>query len=180
MAATLAKALELFKAEGKLPGIAVDLGFGSGIDTLVLLERGWQVVAIDIDKSSLMMFEQTVPAPIRSKLTLVEKSFSNIELPKALLINASFSLPFCQPEYFETTWNKVANSLLPGGRFAGHFFGPQDSWATNSSMTFHTHQHLINLFDDFTIESLEETKKAGKTLNGDEKQWHVFHAVIRK
>jgi tellurite methyltransferase len=180
IAATLAKALEFFNAERKPPGIAVDLGCGSGTDTLVMLEKGWQVVAVDSDRGSLTMLEQTVPMSIKPRLTLVQKSFADVELPRALLINASFSLPFCQPEYFDTAWKKITNSLLQGGRFAGHFFGPHDSWATNSSMTFHTRQQLIDLFEDVTIESLDETIKVGKTLGGKEKQWHVFHTVIHK
>jgi trans-aconitate methyltransferase len=46
---TLLTALNYFEAEAPVdsPRVAVDLGCGDGRDTVELLRRGWQVLAID-------------------------------------------------------------------------------------------------------------------------------------
>jgi 2-polyprenyl-3-methyl-5-hydroxy-6-metoxy-1,4-benzoquinol methylase len=47
---TLLKAIALVEQEEWLPSLrtAIDLGCGVGNDTLALLRRGWQVLAIDM------------------------------------------------------------------------------------------------------------------------------------
>ncbi len=46
---TLLDALERFTA----PGVAVDLGCGTGRDTVELLRRGWKVVAVDSEEEAI-------------------------------------------------------------------------------------------------------------------------------
>ena len=46
---TLLAAVERFAA----PGLAVDLGCGTGRDTVELLRRGWHVVAIDSEEEAI-------------------------------------------------------------------------------------------------------------------------------
>jgi tellurite methyltransferase len=180
MAATLAKALALLRSERVKPGVAIDLGCGSGVDAISLLLDGWHVVAIDKDQGTLKTFEQSVPQSLKTNLKIVASSFVDIKLPTSLLINASFSLPFCHPDRFINVWSGITESLLPGGIFAGHFFGPNDSWAIKKEMTFHKRSQLLTLFGGFKIESFDEIDKSGTTLSGNEKHWHVFHVVLRK
>ena len=82
------------------PGFALDLGCGSGRDTLTLLARGWRVHAIDTEQDAFVRLEQSVPTMQRGQLTWALGRFEEIDLPKANLANASFSLPFCRPEMF--------------------------------------------------------------------------------
>lgn len=180
IAATLAKALALLSSERVKPGVAIDLGCGSGVDAISLLLDGWYVIAIDNDQATLEAFEKSVPQPLKKNLKLVATSFVDIKLPTSLLINASFSLPFCHPDRFVDVWSGITKSLLPGGIFAGHFFGPNDSWAIKKEMTFHERSQLLTLFEGFAIESFDEIDKVGTTLAGNEKHWHVFHVVLRK
>jgi SAM-dependent methyltransferase len=51
---TLLDALDRFEAEKRAPGTAVDLGCGTGRDTLELLRRGWRVVAIDSQPEAIV------------------------------------------------------------------------------------------------------------------------------
>lgn len=112
-------------------------------------------------------------------LMTITGSWDKIQLLSTSLVNASFSLPFCRPEKFNILWKKVAQSILPGGRFAGHFFGVNDSWAGDTEKTFHTKEDVLDLFKEFKIEYFEEVEKDGKTLGGKEKHWHVFHVVAK-
>jgi hypothetical protein len=48
----------------------------------------------------------------------------------ARLVLPGVSLPFCAPDRFPEVWRAVTHALRGGGGFAGHFFGPHDSWAS--------------------------------------------------
>jgi hypothetical protein len=95
-------------------------------------------------------------------------------------VNASWSLPFCPPEHFQSLWQKIAASIHPGGRFAGHFFGVHDEWATNKRMTFHTAMQVKNLFRRFEKELFLEKEWDGTTASGKKKHWHVLSVVAKK
>ena len=55
---TLLMALEAWNGS---PGFALDLGCGSGRDTLTLLAHGWRVYAIDAEQDAFARLEQSVP-----------------------------------------------------------------------------------------------------------------------
>ena len=40
------------------------------------------------------------------------QDFENIELEKNNLLVANFSIPFCNKDYFDEFWKKIANSIL--------------------------------------------------------------------
>ena len=48
---------------------AVDLGCGSGIDTLAMLRRGWRVFAIDAEEEAIERVRRRVPGTLSSRLT---------------------------------------------------------------------------------------------------------------
>lgn len=99
-------------------------------------------------------------------------------MPKSVdLVNASFSLPFCSPEYFGDFWEQIVLSLGNGGRFCGQFFGDRDSWASRTSMNHHTREQVEELLLPFKIEFFEEEYFWGKTALDEEKYWHIFHIV---
>lgn len=180
-AATLIFALGKFKKEN-ISGEqkkAIDLGCGNGIDSIALLNDGWCVTAIDKEQSAIDHLSANVSPILQSKLITLPVSFEEAVIPSALFINATFSLPFSAPETFPIVWKNILNALSPGGRFAGHFFGLEDSWSIREDMTFHTPETLKELFADFSVEHLEETKREGKTIGRAIKRWHVYHIVAR-
>jgi SAM-dependent methyltransferase len=179
---TLLAALARFEAErpGNEPGFAIDLGCGAGRDTFELLRRGWHVLAVDRQPEALAHLEaQALPA-WQSRLQTQVAGFEQLRLPPARLVNASFALPFCQPGDFKRLWAEIVQALPPGGRFAGHFFGPNDSWANTPEMTFQTEAEVRALLAEFEIELFEERDEEGKTALGDSKHWHIFGVVARK
>ena len=179
---TLLVALERFEAEKSAVGsrFAVDLGCGEGRDTVELLKRGWHVLGIDGEKEAiarLLRRPDINPERLETQVARVEE----VTLPESVdLVNASFSLPFCPPEYFPSLWGKIVESLHSGGRFCGQLFGDRDSWAIYTSMNHHTREQVEVLLQPFEIEMFEEEEHPGKTALGEDKHWHIFQIVARK
>ncbi len=174
---TLVKALNFF---GDYTGFAIDLGCGNGMDTIELLKRGWEVLAIDKSQEGLSIIENNTNLLYKSKLTTKQASFEGVNLPEADFINASLSLPFCQPEYFGRIWEQINVSLGIKGRFAGNLFGEHDEWTKYSNMTFHTKEQVHNLFKEFEIEFFYEYNGDGKVTGGASKHWHYYQVVAKK
>ena len=159
---------------------AIDLGCGDGRDTVELLRRGWNVMAIDGEQEAIDRLLQRSDINIQLLQTRIAK-FENIDLPsKADLINASFSLPFCEPKIFPSLWNKIVSTLISGGRFSGQLFGDRDSWVADPTINYHTMSDVESLLKPFEIELLNEEDRDGKTALGNKKHWHIFHIVARK
>lgn len=186
---TLLKALANFEAEmddrpndrpPETPRLAVDLGCGDGRDTVELLRRGWQVLAIDGEQKA---FERLLSRPEiqPDRLQTQLMRFEALALPPAVdLINASFCLPFCPPSRFPNLWQTIVTALQPGGRFCGHLFGDRDSWVVYPHRTHHTRPQVEVLLSPFEVEWLYEEEHPGVTAIGEEKYWHIFHITARK
>jgi SAM-dependent methyltransferase len=157
---------------------AFDLGCGEGTDTLELLARGWSVTAIDNDPGGLDLLRARIPPPAADRISLVQTSFTDVELSDAHLIHAGFSLPFTPPSDFPALWANIRRALVPGGIFAGQLFGNEDDWAATPGMTFHTREEIDRLLAAMEIIRLTEFKEDGPS-GGGLKHWHVFHILAR-
>ena len=162
------------------PGIAVDLGWGDGRDTTEILRQNWAVLAIDRESDAITRL--LARSDVNTKqLTTQIISFEELQLSaKVDLINASFCLPFCDPEAFPNLWNKIFNSLTSGGRFSGHLFGDRDSWSSSELINTFTRSQVETLLQSYAIELLEEEEHPGKTPLEEDRDWHIFHIVARK
>lgn len=158
---------------------AVDLGCGSGTDTLALLERGWAVTAVDRDEAGLGLLRKRVPEESAGQLTITCGGFADVELPTAALVHAGFSLPFCAPDDFAVVWKGIREALQPGGVFAGQLFGPRDSWAGSLRMSFHCAEQVRELLDGAEVLHLGESEWDGASASGA-KHWHVFDVMFRQ
>ena len=158
---------------------AIDLGCGEGSETVVLLARGWNVLAIDGDAGGIKRLIEQAPNGSQHRLQTQVSKFEDVTLPTVDLVHASYSLPFCDPAHFSTLWEKISNAIKPGGRFAGQFFGVNDTWAFRKDMTFHTEEQVRVLFDGFETESFHEQDEDGEATTGP-KHWHVFTVIAKK
>ena len=180
--ATLLDALERF--DPVVERLAVDLGCGTGRDTVEMLRRGWFVYAVDGQAEAIERLRARAGADAR--LTAEVVRFEDVHLPPTHLVNSSFALPFCPPDAFPGLWQQIVDSLRPGGRFAGQLFGVRDDWApargapAENPMTFHTRDEVEEYARPFEIERLDELEKDGRTAVGASKHWHVFHLVLQK
>jgi SAM-dependent methyltransferase len=171
----LAACQELGDGAGRM---AIDLGCGEGSDVLELLAHGWTVTAIDAEPAGLASLEARVPAAAAERIQVVCRSFTQVDLPRASLIHAGFSLPFCPPPEFPVLWAHIRRALMRGGIFAGQLFGTRDSWADNPSMIFHTRQDVQALLAGLQILRLSETERDGQAFSGP-KHWHTFDILAR-
>ena len=173
----LTKALEYF---GDFSGYAVDLGCGSGIDTIALAERGWKVYAVDSTPDGFENIMSKLKESARSNVECVPGRFEDMIIPEADLIYSSFSIPFCKADTFDDFWNRIVKAVKPAGRFAGNLFGEKDEWAGLPDVTVITKERAEELFVDFETEYFREFYSEGPAVLTPTKMWHLFEIVAKK
>jgi len=159
--------------------VAVDLGCGDGTETLALLARGWTVIAVDGAPAAIARLRASVAPDDRARLTTFVAPFHELQLPDADFVYAGLSLPFCGPREFGEVWRRISTAVRPQGVFAGHFFGPHDSWSGTGDMTSQTREEVEGLLDEFDVHLLHEQDEDGPAVSGP-KHWHVFHVIASK
>lgn len=168
----------------ELPATAIDLGCGGGRDTASLLEAGLTVLALDGDAAAGKALRTRFPDAWGSgRLTFRRVDFSRgeLDLPASGIVNASFCLPACPPDRFGRLWSQIADAVAPGGLFAGHLFGPNDSWARRGdNLTIHNRRDIDVLLAGWEPLLVEEEESDAVTPRGSAKHWHFFHVVARK
>jgi SAM-dependent methyltransferase len=170
----LRDALDRFDRPDRV-GRAVDVGCGQGIETMELLRRGWNVVAIDAEPDGMRRVRER--AGDDPRLTTVVSPMQDADIPAADLIHAAFSLPFCPPAAFPGLWERIRGALRPGGRFVGNLFGDRDTWAsTQPDMTFFDPERARALFEDLELEVFREQEEEGDAW-GEPKHWHYFDVI---
>ena len=160
------------------PGQAVDLGCGAGIETLAMLTRGWRVFATDAEEEAVERVRRRIRPELAERLQTRVARMEDVELPRADLVLASFSLFFCDPGRFADVWRKIGGSLAGGGRFVGELLGDRDTWAPEDDMSSFSASEARALFEGWSVERFDEEEKDGDACSGP-KHWHVFHVVSR-
>lgn len=176
-------------------GVALDLACGEGRDTIELLRRHWCVLAVDGHPEAIARLRARVPEDLQAYLRAGIETFEDLPLPPGMfdLVNASFALPHCPKDAFAGLWSRLVASIRGpgesgasprGGRFAGQFFGVEDSFARQPEpgieRIFHTRTEVERLLVPFELERFEEINRPGRDAFGQPKHWHVFHVVARK
>lgn len=161
------------------PGLALDLGCGTGRDTLVLLERGWQVLAVDAEAEALSGLRQRVPVLLQARLETRQERFETTKIPRCDLVNSSFALPFCEAASFPALWTRITAAVRPGGLFCGQLFGERDGWASRG-VTVVAAAALEQLLQDWQVLQHVEEEEDGHTAVGRSKHWHIHHLVLQR
>ena len=181
---TLIRALAKFDAtpSDAAPRLALDLGCGTGRDTVELLRRGWCVLAVDAEETALAELAARPEAKAAgTRLDIRHAKFEAIALPRCTLVNSSFALPLCPPEAFPGLWSRICDALESGGRIACQLLGPRDSWAARRPpIAIHSRAAAEALLAGLETEMLEEEETDSVTPRGQKKHWHIFHIVARK
>ena len=96
---------------------AIDLGCGTGIETVAILRRGWRVFAVDAEPVGIERLLVRASAPERERLQARVGSIEDVALPTADLVWAGYSLFFIPPQRFATTWTGIRASVQLTGPF---------------------------------------------------------------
>ena len=167
---TLLYALEKFEAEhpnNEQPLKAIDLGCGNGRDTVELLRRGWQVLAVDAQQSAIDGLLSRREADENVLLETMTSRFEKISLPESDLINASFSLPLVSPQDFPELWDRMLTSLTPGGRISCQLYGDRDSWVGNPGITFLLIVQLTRCYTHLIQNTSAKRRRTAKRLEAE-------------
>lgn len=160
-------------------GHAIDIGAGATLkDSLYLVSQGFDVTALDKE----VAVELAVKEIGSEHLEACISKFADFDFRENRydLATANYSLPFTEPKMFGAIFEKIKNSLVPGGIFCGQFFGGHDAWHTNKNLTFLSKDNAMAMLDGMEIILFKEKEFDGKTADGNPKHWHVFDIIARK
>jgi len=174
---SLIKALTYFDTTVFKNQTAIDLGCGNGRDTLFLLSKGFNVYAIDSSPDSIKIINENISQKDREKLILECTSFNEANWRNALLINASYCLPFCKKENFKSVWSNLEKSIQSNGIFTGHFFGVNDDW---KDLKLLERNEIDRMLNNFEILFFDEQEMDKESCTGPIKHWHIFEVIAKK
>lgn len=155
---------------------AIDLGCGAGNDTEFLISKGFKVTAIDNNEQVKSILESRI---LNSEnLGIIIDDFSKIDLPKADLVNANFSMHYVKENFDCFMTNLLKNAINPSGVFIGNFLGKEDDWKEN--ITAVEKEKLLEYFKDFNIFYFSEEKYYQDATSKKNKFWHVYTVIAQK
>ena len=159
--------------------LAVDLGFGSGVETEELLRRGWRVCAIDGDPTAAELLTRRLSTEQAARLTVLTSDFSDIDaLPEVSLVHAAWALPYAGSA-FPRLWEVLMSALAPGGWIGCELFGDRDTMAGHPRVTAHSEAEARRLLEPLSVVEFDTIEQDGMSYGGPQ-HWHVHSVVARR
>ena len=155
---------------------AIDLGCGSGNETVYMIKNGIKVLAIDRQLNQDFILNRLSDNE-KKMISFKESSFEDVELPRTNLLTAFFSIPFCNPNNFDELWNKIYNSIEDDGYFVGQLFGDRDAWNVLDSINTFPIDKVKDYLKKYSIIKLEEVEYVRES---DNKKWHFYDIIAQK
>ena len=155
---------------------AIDLGCGSGNETVYMVKNGIKVLAIDRQLNQDFILNRLSDSE-KQLISFKESSFEDVELPKTKLLTAFFSIPFCNPNNFDELWTKIYNSIEDNGYFVGQLFGDRDTWNVVKSINTFSIDKVKEYLKNYNIIKLEEIEYVRES---DNKKWHFYDIIAQK
>ena len=155
---------------------AIDLGCGSGNETVYMIKNGIKVLAIDRQLNQDFILNRLSDNE-KKMISFKESSFEDVELPNTKLLTAFFSIPFCNPNNFDELWTKIYNSIEDNGYFVGQLFGDRDAWNVVESINTFSIDKMKEYLKNHNIIKLEEIEYVRES---DNKKWHFYDIIAQK
>ncbi|WP_222192876.1 class I SAM-dependent methyltransferase [Modestobacter italicus] len=159
--------------------LALDLGFGAGVETALLLDHGWRVLAIDGDPAAGDSLTARLPADQAERLTVGTETFAELDaLPPAHLVHAGRSLPYAGA-HLSRLWQLIRAALLPGGWLACDLFGERDTTTDADDIATLTDAEVDRLLTGLDVVR-HEVQEADGTAYAGPQHWHTHSVLARR
>lgn len=160
--------------EDKSFATAIDIGCGSGNETVYMVKKGIKVLAIDreLDENNIL---SRLNEDEKKNVSFLHSSFEELDLPKADLIIAFFSLPFCDAKEFDNLWKKIYNALNKDGYLVCQLFGDRDYRHSSKIVNTLSKTEIgkyLSIYSSLKIEEIESVK--------DDNAWHYYNIIVQK
>lgn len=155
---------------------AVDLGCGSGNESVYLLKKGVKVTSIDNHLNKSFILDRLSEEEAKN-VSFIESNFEDVELPKTELLLASFSIPFCNPQKFDELWDKIYDCIEDNGYFVGQLFGNRDAWRRKKDINTFKIEVAKNYLEKYKILKFDEIEYIRES---DHKKWHFYNIIAKK
>lgn len=172
-----AQAIQFLRPSAKR---AVDLGCGIGTEVFDLLQRGFEVHAVDKEPKSIELIKSNVSANSEKLHVHLSSLESWNAWPQVDFLFAYHSFPFCTPQSFDAVFTKSLMSVLTDGVFAASFFGPEDEWVKEKKVVGISADEIKTRLIGFEIIHFDEIKKVGPTALQGDKMWNVVEVIARR
>lgn len=179
----LLTAIEMAGDSARQPGLAFDIGAGTGAATRALLHHtAWDVRAIDADPAAKHYIKDRFPDGLPPRLTLEQADILEYPMPRGQvdMIWAGLTLPYVPQADIATVCRRIFDSLKPGGVFAGDFFGPAHGHAGRADMNFQTEAQVERLMQDMFIIHIEHYQQTGTFSSGKSMMMDCHHVIVCK
>lgn len=154
----------------------VDLGCGAGNELVYLLKRGYKVISIDRQLNKNYILDRLTDKE-KNDVSFIESDFKDLVIPKTDCVMAMFSIPFCNPLYFDKLWNNIYDYINDGGYFIGQLFGDRDAWNTTYWLNTFSKDEVIKKLSKYEILLFDEIEYLRDI---DNKKWHYFNIIAKK
>ena len=155
---------------------AIDIGCGSGNETVYMIKNGIKVTAIDRQLNKNFILER-LNSKEKENITFSEQDFESVQLESTDAVTAFFSIPFCNPDQFDELWEKIYNSININGYFVGQLFGDRDDWKDNKLINTFTMEEVEHYLRKYKVLKLDEIEYVRES---DNKKWHYYNIIAKK
>lgn len=164
---------------GLVPGTAADVGCGQGRNTVWLLDRGWDVTAVDFSEVALRHTHEAAQAAQQTEkaqepqaagttpvLTTVQADVSEWRPADTfdLVVAAYLHLP---SEKLRATWRHLASVTAPGGTLVviGHDRANRGNGPKDPDVLFHADDVVAALPDTWTVKVAEAVDRGEGSID---------------
>jgi len=163
----------------------LDLGCGSGRDTLFLAQQGFHVTAVDRSPEVIQQLQFTANQLALKNIRTICHSIDTLTLPDPSyeLINMANVLHFLAKETAIELLDRVKNSLPSGGQIIIQAFTTKDVlFQTRRHKAYFETEELRTLFADFDIELCEDQTVVDRPHPGFDypHEHHILNFIGRR
>jgi tellurite methyltransferase len=160
----------------------LDIGSGTGCDSMYFLENGFTVFALDQETNALDILQEKIKGNTNFNINFIHSQIQEYIIPNNTfdIINASYSLPFMPKKQLMIVWQKIYDGLKINGILSCQLFGIHDDWAKNTEMAFLSIGVVKRICKNYEIVHFEELDADGLIADKSAKHWHLFDLVLKK